>query len=232
MMKPKMLVIIIMVIFYIVIPEESTAIVTKRTIAVLYFENNSLAQKQQMDPLRKGLADMLITELSKIEQLQVIERAQLQKVLEEMALGQTGILDESTAQNVGKLLGAQTLLLGGFMHMLDGQMRIDVRIVEVETGLTLKAEEETGKPKKLSDLIKKLVVKVVKDLDITLTSADSKRLKQMENKSFDAALYYAKGLEYEDAGDISNAKKMYQKALKTNKEFKKAEVRLLELSKM
>lgn len=211
--------------------QTSFADITKRTIAVLYFENNSLAKKQEMDPLRKGLADMLITELSKIQQLQVIERSQLQKIMEEMALGQSGMIDQSTAQQVGKLLGAQTLLLGSFMHMLDCKMRVDVRIVKVETGLTLKAEEVTDKPKKLYEIVKKLAAKVAKDLDVKILSADSKRLSQIENKSFDAALYYAKGLEYEDAGDIVNAKKMYQKALKFNKNFTRAKIRFLELSK-
>jgi len=211
--------------------ETASANFSKRTLAVLYFENNCLVKKQEMDPLCKGLADMLITELAKIEQLQVIERIQLQKILEEMALGQSGVIDQTTAQQVGKLLGAQTLLLGSFMHMLDGQMRIDVRIVEVETGRTIKAEEETGKPKKLTNIVQNLVKKVVQDLDIKLSSADAKRLEQMENESFAAAMYYAKGLEYEDIGDFANAKKMYQNALKVNEKFDKAKVRLTELSK-
>jgi len=56
----------------------------KRTIAILYFENNSLAQKAEMDPLCKGLTDMLITEFSKISQFQVVERSQLQKLGQEI----------------------------------------------------------------------------------------------------------------------------------------------------
>lgn len=230
-MPIRIVILIMLSILYGMSPQTSNADVPKRTIAVLYFENNSLAKKQEMEPLRKGLADMLITELSKIEQLQVIERAQLQQIMEEMALGQSGMVDQSSAQQVGKLLGAQTLLLGSFMNMLDGKMRIDVRIVQVETGLTLKAEEETGKPKELYEIVKKLVAKIAKDLDIKLTAADAKRLSQVENKSFDAALYYAKGLEYEDAGDFANAKTMYQKALKVNKKFEKAKERLVALSK-
>ena len=183
-----------------------------------------------MEPLSKGLTDMLITELSKVEQLQVIERAQMQKLMEEMALGQSGVIDQKTAQQVGNLLGAQNILLGSFMHMFDGKMRIDVRMVEVETGLTLKAEEVTGKPKELSDLVKKLTTKVINNLDIKLTKADAKRLALTENESFEAAMYYAKGLEYEDAGYLKNAKQMYLNALKINKNFNKARVRLQELS--
>jgi TolB-like protein len=203
----------------------------KRTLAILYFDNNSLAKKSELDPLRKGLADMLITEFSKIEQFQVVERSQLQQIIEEMKLGQSGMIDGSTAQQVGKLLGAQNLFLGSYMNMFDGQMRIDIRIVEVETGLTLKAEEETGNPKELYKLITRLVGKTIKDLDIKLSKSDVQRLSQVENTSFDSALYYAKGLEFEDAGDLTNAKKMYQQALKKNGKFVKAEERLTALSK-
>ena len=207
------------------------AIAGKRTLAVLYFENNSLAKKAEMEPLRKGLADMFITEFAKIEQFQVVERSQLQQIFEEMKLGQSGMLDGNSAQKVGKLLGAQNLLLGSFMNMFDGKLRIDIRIVEVETGLTLKAEEETGSPKELYKLITQLVGKTLKDLDIKISKADVQRLSQVENTSFDAALYYAKGLEYEDANDLSNAKKMYQMALKKNEKFAKAQERLQALGK-
>ncbi len=210
--------------------EEAAA--AQRTLAVLYFENNSLAKKAEMEPLRKGLGDLFITEFAKIEQFQVVERSQLQQIFEEMKLGQSGMLDAGSAQQVGKLLGAQNLLLGSFMNMFDGKLRIDIRIVEVETGLTLKAEEETGPPKDLYKLINKLVGKTLKDLDIRISKADMQRLSQVENTSFDAALYYAKGLEYEDADDLGNAKKMYQLALKKNEKFRKAQERLQALDKM
>lgn len=203
----------------------------KKTIAVLYFENNSLAKREEMEPLRKGLADMFITEFSKIDQFQVVERSRLEQLIQEMQLGQSGMLDSKTAQQVGKLLGAQNLVFGSYMNMYDGKMRIDVRIVEVETGLTIKAEEATGKAKDLYKLVSKLVVKIIKNLDVRVSKADVLRLSQVENKSFDAALYYAKGLEYEDAGDIANAKKMYSKALKKNKKFEKAKQRLQALSR-
>jgi TolB-like protein len=195
---------------------------SQRTLAVMYFENNSLTNKQDMDPLQKGLTDMLITELSKLEQFRVVERNELQRVLKEMELGQSGLVEESSVQEVGRLLGAQNLLLGSYMFMLDGQLRIDVRIVEVETGLTVKAEQETGKAKILHKLVNKLVVKIADNLEVSLTKADAKKLARTDNTSFEAAVYYAKGLEFEDSGDIDKAIQMYKKALSENSAFEKA----------
>ena len=88
----------------------------KITLAVLYFENNSVVDKDKMEPLSKGIADMLITELTNIKAFKVVERERLNDVIDELKLQQTGVFDQSTAQKIGKLLGAQTLLLGSFMN--------------------------------------------------------------------------------------------------------------------
>ena len=49
------------------------------TVAVLYFDNNS--PNREYDVLQKGLADMLVTDLSQVESLQVVEREKLQALV-------------------------------------------------------------------------------------------------------------------------------------------------------
>lgn len=203
----------------------------KRTLAVLDFENNSLKQKEEMEPLCKGLSDMFITELSKVQQFQLVERANLQKILEEMKLGQSGMIETSAAQEVGKMLGAQNLILGSFMMMLDGKMRIDARLVEVESGRTLMAEEETGSPNDLSKMVSKLVSKNIQSMNIKLTGDESKALREFDNKSFNAALLFSRGLDFEEKGDLINARKCYIQALKLNPKFRRARARLQALKK-
>lgn len=198
-----------------------------KTLAVLYFQNNSLADKEEVAALSKGLADMFITELSKVQALQVIERAQLQQVLEEMKLAQAGLIDEKSAVQVGRLLGAKHLLLGSFVHMFGGKIRIDARIVEVETGLTIKAEEETGKVNKLFDMVKRLTAKILHDLDVALTKEDRARLEEAGRASFEGAVLYAKGLELEDRGQLVEAYKMYRKAVAASPEFEQAKQRMM-----
>ncbi len=198
----------------------------KRTVAVLYFDNNSLVKKEEMEPLRKGLADMMITELSKIEAFQVVERTNLEQILEEMKLGQAGMVEEGKAQEVGKMLGAENLILGSYMMMFDGKLRIDARLVQVETGRTLKAEEETGSPKNLSQMVANLVRRHAGNMNVKLTSAQNKSLNEDDNKSFEASLLYARGLQYEDAKDYANARKMYQQAIKLNPKYLRARNRL------
>ena len=58
------------------------------TVAVLYFLDRT--GKPDLDPLQKGLTVMLITDLSKVKSLTVVERVRLQAVAEELKLGVSG----------------------------------------------------------------------------------------------------------------------------------------------
>lgn len=205
----------------------------RRTIGVMYFQNNALFNKEAMAPLEKGLTDMLITELSKIEALKVVERSQLRRLMTEMGLSATGVIDPATVQEMGKLLGAETLLLGSFATDMSGKkIRLDARIVETETGLTLKAEEMTGKTQSLFKMVGKLAGKIAKKLDVKLTKSDKDRLKIPENTSFQATLYYAQGLDFEDEAEYGQALGAYRQALEINPDYTKAKERVEALEAM
>jgi TolB-like protein len=102
------------------------------TLAVLDFKNNS--GLFAFDGLEKRVAEMLKTELSRPgSPLLVVERQKLETILQEQALGQTGVLDEKTAQAVGQLLGAQFLLTGE-ISTSESRLRIDCHILKTATG--------------------------------------------------------------------------------------------------
>ncbi len=197
----------------------------ENSVGVMPFTNGSIAEKESMEPLRKGLAQMMTTELSKIEALKIIERTDLETVIKELGLSMSGMVDESSLQEAGKLLGADLLMLGTFNNSFGGKIRIDARLVKVETGENLKAEEVTGKTKHLFKLVSKLSFKIADELDISLSGKEKKNLKKSENEDFNALMYFSKGLEAEDEGNYEKARDMYKKALKENKDYKSARKR-------
>ncbi|MDW7681367.1 MAG: CsgG/HfaB family protein, partial [bacterium] len=109
------------------------------TIAILDFSNNCLFDKDKYASLSPGLAEILITELNKIQSIQIVERQKINQLIQEMQLAQSGLVSEETGVQVGKLVGAKYLVFGSYM-VFDKKIRVDVRIVEVETGVTIKAE--------------------------------------------------------------------------------------------
>src|SRR5687767_1329816 len=78
---------------------------SKRIVAVLYFDNNT--GDASLDVLQKGFADMMVTDLSSVDALQLVEREKLQAIIEEQKLQRSRYFDPKTAVKLGKLVGAQ-----------------------------------------------------------------------------------------------------------------------------
>lgn len=215
-----------------------------KTIAVLYFENNSVVDKDKLDPLKKGLADMMITELSKIKSLKVVERQHIQSIIEELNLNETDMVDKSTTQKMGKLLGAEVMLFGGFSNLFNDQLRIDVRIVRTETGETLKADEETGELDEFLPMLQSLVKKIATDLDVKLSSAEEDQLESSNEGKFIGYVTFAKALNFEDQGRklektgknadaktaYENAKNLFQKAVEESDGYEPAKQKVVEMA--
>ena len=106
----------------------------KPTVAILYFNNGSFGPSaKDYDGLNKGIPDFLITDMSANPNIRVIERGEVQKLVDEQKLTKDGHVDQATAVKVGKLLGAQHMIFGTFMTDPKGNFRIDARAVNVET---------------------------------------------------------------------------------------------------
>jgi TolB-like protein len=204
---------------------------SQQTLAVLDFDNNSIFDRERFEPLRKGLAQMFTSELAKVSALRLVERADLQKVVEEMKLGQAGMVDAATAQQVGRLVGAQNLVLGGFVALGGGKMRIDVRIVAVETGRTVKAEEKTGEENQLFEMVAALNRKLIRDLADKISSEDDAALGELRNVKFSAMLLFSQGVAAEDRGDFMTAREKYRLAVKEDAGFAAAKARLAAVEK-
>ena len=101
------------------------------TVAVLYFDYSG--KDEELSFLRKGLTQMLVTDLSQTRKLHLVERTQLEAVLTELKLNRSKKIDRASANRIGKLLGAQYLITGGYFEA-GGKLRVDARVIEVETG--------------------------------------------------------------------------------------------------
>lgn len=72
----------------------------------------------------------------------VVERQRLLLLLEELRLGSTALADESTRLQLGRLSGARWMVFGGY-QAYGGRLRVDLRVVDVETGKVLRAAQRT-----------------------------------------------------------------------------------------
>jgi TolB-like protein len=199
-----------------------------KRIAILYFDNGS--DNAELSRLRKGLADMLISDLSKIKMLNVIERARLEEILKEQKLNNSKEFDASTATKVGKLLGVQYILTGAFFDLM-GSMRMDARIIDVETGKIIKSEGIDGQTNTFFDLEKKLVVKIASGLNVEL-NADNKETPEAKTSSlsYETSLLYSDALDKIDKGENGKAIELLKKVLQKNPDFTPAKKALDKLN--
>jgi len=201
--------------------------IPENTVAVLYFQN--LSGSEELDPLQKGLAQMLITDLSKARDLQVVERLKLQTLLEELELGTTGVVDASSAPRVGKLIGARKLVKGGFTDLTEDDLRIDASLAETATTEISQVEEVTGKLNAFFQLEKDLAFGILDDLGIVLTREEREAIRKVPTESLLAFIAYSKGLDYEDRGMFDEARAQYQKAVEIDPGFELAKESLEEI---
>jgi len=122
----------------------SVTIAEKDKFKIAVMEFKSLNPGAKNTSLGSMIAEMFTTEVVNNNSFKIVEREQLNKVLGELQIGQSGVLDTTDAQKLGKILGAGAIIAGSVMKMGDS-LRIDSRIIEVETGIIVSAERRICK---------------------------------------------------------------------------------------
>ena len=201
---------------------ERTKDANAKRLAIIYFDNSG--GDPSMDKLKKGLADMLITDLSNVRMLDIVERDKLEAILKEQKLSNSKEFDPSTAAKVGKLLGAQMILTGGYFEML-GSLRIDARFIDVETGKILKADGVDGQTSSFFKIQKQLSWKIINNMDAKITDDERKSLESKEQSkaiSFDDMVEYSKALDLYDNNKKAEARQITEKLLGKYPDFEAA----------
>ncbi|MBW1821352.1 MAG: hypothetical protein JRI92_06240, partial [Deltaproteobacteria bacterium] len=137
----------------------------KRTkIAVLDFElKGSGFETEDMGAI---VAEWFITAFVKDGRFDVIERGLLKKILNEQKLGMSGILDETTATKIGKLLGVKIIISGSVLK-LQNILEINARIIDVETASIIAAESvKSSAAVRLQDLVVRMSAKIIKNFPL------------------------------------------------------------------
>jgi tetratricopeptide (TPR) repeat protein len=203
--------------------------IKNNTIAVLYFQN--IGSNKELDPLQKGLTEMLITDLSKIKILKVIERVKLQKLLQEIGLGKSGLVSSETAPRIGKIFGVGKLVKGTFLDLDSLNFRMSVGLIGTKSGSYKDLAKVTGKLDNLFKLEKELTFNVIDEMGIKITDDEREEIQIIPTESYLAFVAYCKGLDLEDQGKYGEAAEQYQKALSIDPYFNAAEEKAQQVEK-
>lgn len=201
------------------------------TVAVLYFQNDT--GNVDLDPLQKGLALMLITDLSKIDSLHVVERVRLQALTRELDLAATPLVDSQTAPRMGKLLGARWMVGGGRLgHNRKPLLDIDCYLLDLPRDTLLGQVATQGPLAEIFNLEKKILHEIVQLLNIALTPDQMRTLDEHPTTNLRALLLLFKGVDAGDRGRYADAARHYTQALQEDPGLGEAQDYLNELKEL
>lgn len=195
----------------------------ENTIAVTTFTNMG---SDYLGPLGKGVASMLIADLSQVPDLRVVDRIKLQALLKEMALGTSGLVDKKTAPRVGKMLKARHVTSGTLADIEADNLMIASAVVDADKNANVGAQEAKGGLKKFYEMEKQIACQILRDLDRDCKTAPP-AFNKIHTKSMPALMMYSEGLDQFDKGSYDAAREMFQKSLKHDPKFDLAIAALL-----
>ena len=197
---------------------------TRPGIAVFAFTNGGSygQQKEDYDALERGMAGMLISELSANPALRVVERENVQHLVDEQNLGASGRVDPQTAARIGKVVGARYAVMGDFIDLY-GDFRVDVRVVNVETSEIIKTEKVTMQREHLFDIVRGLATALNKDLNLPALPRQVSEQRMNRQVPTEALTFYSRALLYHDRGQKDKAIEMFQHAITVFPEYAEAQ---------
>ena len=217
----------------------------KPTVAILSFTNGSFGKDaKDYDGLTKGIPAMLITDMQANPNIRVIERDQVQALVDEQKLVTGGQVDQATAVKIGKLLGVHHMIWGTFMTDPKGNFRVDARAVSVETGQIEYVERVDDKADNIMSGIGTLAAKMNTGLHLPAMpvrrTGDASPASGAQQAGAPVAspklpmryaVMYGKGLDMKDHGDKEKAVELFNQVLKEYPNFEPATRERASLSK-
>ncbi len=178
----------------------------KKSVAVLYFENQSGGKEDEY--FRDGMTEDIITELSKITQLQAFPRSEM------LAFRDKPV----TAPQVGQQLGA-AYVLEGTIRRAGNRLRITAQLVESSTRHSVWAERFDRQLEDVFAIQDEIARSIAQALRITLTPQEEKTIARKPTENPQAYDFYLRGRSYTRRENLDYALQMFEQAIQLDPNF-------------
>jgi serine/threonine protein kinase/Flp pilus assembly protein TadD len=177
-----------------------------KSVAVLYFENQGGAKEDEY--FRDGITEDVVTELSKIAQLEIFPRSEM------LAFRDKPV----TAQQVGQTLGAEYVLEGSIRRG-GNRVRITVQLVEVCTRHSVWAERYDRQLEDVFAIQEEIARSIAQALRIKLTPQEEKTIARKATENPQAYDFYLRGRNYTRRINTDYALQMFEQAIQLDPNF-------------
>ncbi len=184
----------------------------------MFFENRS--GTPELGWLREGLADMLITDLSRSAKLTVLNRQQLHRLLERMGQRQGETIQPTQALAVARSSQAESVILGSFAR-LGEKLRLDVQLYDARSGQLAAAESLTvDRVEQILTQVDLLALKLAAHLGAAPTEQEQRAgLTDVMTDNLEAYRCYSLALEKTYGLQSAEAIALFEKAIALDPQF-------------
>jgi serine/threonine protein kinase/Tfp pilus assembly protein PilF len=185
---------------------------SRRSVAVLGFKN--LSGNPEKSWLSTALSEMLTTELSQGDQLRTIPGESVAQMKISLSLPDAESFSQKTLDRIRQNLGSDDVIVGSYLPLGEGLMRLDVRLQDAIAGETLASVSERGKESEIDDMIGRAGAELRAKLGIgALSDAQSALVRASVPSSPEAARLYSEGLQKLRLFDALAARDLLEKAV-------------------
>jgi eukaryotic-like serine/threonine-protein kinase len=184
----------------------------RRTVAVLNFKNST--SRPEAAWLSTALPEMLTTELAAGERLRTITGEEVAQMKMNLSLPDSDTLAAQTLSQIGKTLGTDLVVLGSYVALPGGKLRVDVHLHDVAAGETVFSLNQTGDENNLFDLVSRAGIQLREKCGAGQASpADQAGVRAAFPSTPEASKLYAEGLAKLRVFDATAARDLLQRAV-------------------
>lgn len=189
-----------------------TPIRMRRSVAVIGFKN--LSKRRDVAWLSTALSEMLATELAAGEQLRTIPGESVAQVKISLSLPDADSFGKETLGKIYRNLNADCLVLGSYIPVGAGQIRLDLRLQDAVAGETVAAISVKGSKARIDELVDHVGAALRKKLGVDeVSTADAKTIKASLPSNPEAVRFYFEGLAKLRVFDALGACELLEKAV-------------------
>jgi serine/threonine protein kinase/tetratricopeptide (TPR) repeat protein len=178
----------------------------QKSVAVLYFENQSGSKEDEY--FRDGITEDIVTELSKIAQLETFPRSEM------LAFRDKPV----TVLQVSQQIGA-AYVLEGSIRRAGNRVRITAQLVEASTRHPVWAERYDRQLEDVFAIQEEIARSIAQALRITLTPQEERTIARKPTENPQAYDFYLRGRSYARRYNMDYGLQMFEQAIQLDQNF-------------
>jgi len=189
----------------------------KRSLAVLFFDN--VSGDSELDWLRAGITDMLVTDLAQSAEIEVLSTSRLFQMLKNLSVEEGTPVPLSTVQKMAERASIEAVVRGKFIR--DGSvLRITVQMEDARTGELLESTSVQGEGEgSLFAGVDQLAATIRGHFEIARSEALADSVQAVTTSSLEAWRYYTEARALQNEARDREAIPLFEKALAIDPDF-------------